>query len=224
MTAPRYSTGMRMRGGQQRLVDVVECGWRRAGRSGCRSRSSAVGERGAVGDRRRGRDQREAELALEALAHDLHVQEAEEAAAEAEAERVGALGLEGDAGVVELQLVERVAQQGQLVAVDRVQPAEDHRLGVPVALERLGRGRARVGDRLAAPRLADVLDPRDQVPDLAGAERVGGDGHRGAAPHSSTSWTERAWRKRSLVPVRSVPSTTRIGSRRRGTGRRTSRR
>ena len=41
-----------------------------------------------VGDVRRGHEQVEVELALQALAHDLHVQEAEEPAAEAEAERL----------------------------------------------------------------------------------------------------------------------------------------
>ena len=41
-----------------------------------------------IGDVGRGDEQVEVELALEALAHDLHVQEAEEAAAEPEAERL----------------------------------------------------------------------------------------------------------------------------------------
>ena len=44
--------------------------------------------RRAVGDVRRGDEEVEVELALEALADDLHVQEAEEAAAEPEAERL----------------------------------------------------------------------------------------------------------------------------------------
>ena len=57
-------------------------------------------------------------------------------------EGVGGLGLEGEAGVVELEPVERVAQVGQLVAVDRVEPAEDHGLGVAVAGQRFGRRRA----------------------------------------------------------------------------------
>ena len=47
----------------------------------------------AVGDGGRGDEQVEVELALEALADDLHVEEAEEAAAEAEAERLRGLGL-----------------------------------------------------------------------------------------------------------------------------------
>ena len=84
----------------------------------------------------------EVELAVESLAHDLHVQEPQEPAAKAEAQRFGGLGLVGDGGVVELQFVERVAQVRQVVAVDGVDPAEDHRLGVEVALERPCAGRA----------------------------------------------------------------------------------
>ena len=94
----------------------------------------------------------------------------EEPAAEADAERVGGLGLEGEAGVVELQAVEGVAQVGQLVAVDGVEPAEDHGLGVAVAGERGLRTVLRRRDRLARARLADVLDPGDEVADLAGTE------------------------------------------------------
>ena len=70
----------------------------------------AVAAGAAVDDRRRRRDEVEVVLALEALLHDLHVQEPEEAAAEAEAHRVVDLGLELERGVVELQLAERLAQ------------------------------------------------------------------------------------------------------------------
>ena len=86
----------------------------------------------------------------------------------------GGLGGVGEAGVVQPQLLERLAQVGELVAVDRVQPAEHHGLGVAVALE--GRRRpGRLGHRLAGAGLAHVLDPGDQVADLPGPEL----GHRG---------------------------------------------
>ena len=62
-----------------------------------------------VGDVRRGDEQVEVELALEPLADDLHVQEAEEAAAEPEAERLRRLGLVEQRRVVELEPLERVA-------------------------------------------------------------------------------------------------------------------
>ena len=73
----------------------------------------------AVGDVRRGHEQVEVELALEPLAHDLHVQQAEEAAAEAEAERLRRLGLVEERRVVQLQLLERVAQLRVVVGVGR---------------------------------------------------------------------------------------------------------
>ena len=55
------------------------------------STSSPLGERDLEADRGHRRQQLEVVLALEALAHDVHVQQAEEAGAEAEAERVRAL-------------------------------------------------------------------------------------------------------------------------------------
>ena len=93
----------------------------------------------AVGDVRRGHEQVEVELALEPLADDLHVQQAEEAAAEAEAERLRGLRLVEERGVVQLQLLERVAQLRVVVGVGREEPGEDHRLDVLVAGQRLGR-------------------------------------------------------------------------------------
>ena len=84
-------------------------------------------------------EQLEVVLALQALAHDVHVEQSEKAAAKAEAERVGGLGLPGEGGVVEGELFERVAQIGIVVGVDREQAAEDHRLDLLVAGERLGR-------------------------------------------------------------------------------------
>ena len=90
----------------------------------------------AVGDVRRGHEQVEVELALEPLADDLHVQQPEEAAAEPEAERLRGLGLVEERGVVQLQLLERVAQLGVVVGVRREEPGEHHRLDLLVARQR----------------------------------------------------------------------------------------
>ena len=124
----------------------------------------------AVLDRWGRGDQVEVELALEALADDLHVQQPEEPAAEPEPERARGLGLVGERAVVEAQLLEGVAQVVELVAVDRVEPAEHHRLGFLVALERFGRGAGQLGDGLARACLADVLDAGDEIADLARAQ------------------------------------------------------
>ena len=79
----------------------------------------AVGRVRVVLDARRGREQLEIELALETLLDDLHVQQAEEPDAEAESECVTGLRLVDERRVVELELVQRVAKVGVLVAVDR---------------------------------------------------------------------------------------------------------
>ena len=123
-------------------------------------------EHDPVDDVRRRRDEVEPRLPLEAVAGDLQVQQAEEAAAEPEAERSGRLRLVGERGVVELQLVERLAQVRVLRAVDGVEARVDHRPRLPVAGERLGGAVALARDRVADLGLADVLHPGDEVADL----------------------------------------------------------
>ena len=79
----------------------------------------AVGGRHPVQHARRRRHQVHVELALEPLLDDLHVEQAEEAAAEPEPERRRRLGLVEQRRVVEPQLLERLAQLRVLVALDR---------------------------------------------------------------------------------------------------------
>jgi len=69
-------------------------------------------------------DQVEIELPLQPLAHDLHMQEAEETAPKAEAERHGGLRLVVQRGVVQLQFRERVPKLLILLGVGRVEPAK----------------------------------------------------------------------------------------------------
>ena len=71
----------------------------------------AVGQRDAVAHAGRGGDQVEVVLALQPLLDDLHVQQAEEAAAEAEAQRHRTFRLEEERRIVEPQLFQRLAQQ-----------------------------------------------------------------------------------------------------------------
>ena len=113
------------------------------------STTSPADGRHLVGDVRRGGQQVEVELALQPLAHDVHVQQAEEAAAEAEAERLAGLRLVDQRGVVELQLGQRVAQVAVVLAVGREEAREDHRLDVLVARQRLGGRPVVVGEGVA---------------------------------------------------------------------------
>jgi hypothetical protein len=118
-------------------------------------------------DRRRRRDEVDPELALEPLLDDLHVEQAEEPAAEAEPERDGTLGLVCERGVVEMELLERLAQLRVVLAADRVDPGEHEALCLLVARQRLARGAGHGRDRVANLGLADVLQSRGDVADLA---------------------------------------------------------
>ena len=158
---------------------------------------------------RRGRDEVEVELALEPLLHDLHVQQPEEAAAEAEAERCRRLRLERERRVVQLQLLERVAQFGILVPFDRIEPGEDHRLHFLEAGERLGGRSRRLGDRVADLRVAEALDVGDDEADLADAELSTGSGLGEKIPTWSMSYDWPLIIIVTFMPARMVPSMTR---------------
>ena len=91
---PTNSVGTMTAGRDVGLLDVVDARHLGHLRRGCAPATIAPLVRyDVVLDVGRGGDQLEVVLALEALAHDVHVQQAEEAAAKAEAERLRALGL-----------------------------------------------------------------------------------------------------------------------------------
>ena len=96
----------------------------------------------------------------------------EEAAAEAEAERLRRLGLVEERRVVQLQLLERVAQLRVVVGVRREEPGEHHRLHVLVARQRLGGRPPLGGERVADAQLRDLLEAGDHVADLARGQRL----------------------------------------------------
>ena len=125
-----------------------------------------------VDDRRRRRDQVHVVLALEPLLHDVHVQEAEEAAAEAEAQRLRDFGLVVQRRVVELELFERVAQRLVLVRLDGIESGEHLRLHLLEPRERRGRRTRRERHRVAHLRGVDLLDPGDDEADLARRQRI----------------------------------------------------
>ena len=130
----------------------------------------AVGQLDLVDHRRRGRDQVEIELALEPLLDDFEMQQPEEAAAEAEAERGRGLHLVGEARVVEAKLAHGRAQILELGGVDREQSAEHHRDGRAEAGQRLAHRLAVVGDGVADAGVGHFLDRGGEEADLAGAE------------------------------------------------------
>ena len=89
---------------------------------------------------RRGGNQVHIELALQAFLHDFQVQQAQEAAAEAEAQRLRHFRLEFQRSVVELQFFQRVAQGFVIVAFHGIQAGEHLALHFFEAGQRLGSG------------------------------------------------------------------------------------
>ena len=168
----------------------------------CTSTHSPLSGLHAVGDVRRGDEQVEVELALEPLADDLHVQEPEEAAAEAEAERLRRLGLVEERGVVQLQLLERVAQLGVVVGVGREEPGEHHRLDVLVARQRLTAAARFSAVSVSPTRSSDTsFKPGDHVADLAGLQLLHG-AHRRRHEADLLRLEARAERHRAQVLAR----------------------
>ncbi len=88
----------------------------------------AVVQMHAVDDAGRGGDEIEIEFALQPLADDFQMQQAQKSAAEAEAQRGGGFGFVGEARIVQMQLAERFAQILELRRIDRKQSAEHHLL------------------------------------------------------------------------------------------------
>src|SRR4029079_15051821 len=96
-------------------------------------------------------------------------------AAEPEPQGDGALRLEGEAGVVEVELVERVAEQWIVLAADRIDTGEHEALRRLVAGQGTVRGSSLGRDRVADLRLAHVLEPRGDIAALARRQLF--DGH-----------------------------------------------
>ena len=128
----------------------------------------AVGFVDLVADAGGGGDEVEIEFALQTLLNDFHVEQAEEAAAEAEAEGDGTFGLEEERRIVEAKFFEGFAQLGVLVGVDGVESGEDHGLDFFEAGQGFDGGIGVVGDGVADFGVGDVLDVGDDESDFAG--------------------------------------------------------
>ena len=105
---------------------------------------------------------------------DLHVEQAQEAAPEAEAQGGAVLRLVGQGCVVELELFQGILQVGVPLAVSRVDAAEHHGLDLAIAGQGLGGGIVGQGDGVAHPGVLDRLDAGGQITDFAGGQLVTG--------------------------------------------------
>ena len=115
-------------------------------------------------------DQVQVELALQPLAHDLHVQQAEETAAEAKPKCHRGFGLVMERRVIELELGERVPQLLVLLGIRRIEAREHHRLDVPITRQQLDLAVLGVQHGVTRPYFPHAAHVGDHVPDFAGLE------------------------------------------------------
>ncbi len=124
-----------------------------------------------VDDGRCGGDDVDIELALDALADDVEMQEAKKSATKSETQSGGSFHFEGKACVVEAELAHGLAQILKTRCIDGEEAGEDHRLGGLEAGKRLCRLVAIVGHGVAHSRVSHLLDRGGEEADLPRAER-----------------------------------------------------
>ena len=120
-----------------------------------------------------GGDDIHVELTAESFLDDFHVEEAEESAAEAEAEGGGGFGLEGEGGVVDLELAHRDFEGLVVGGVDGVDAGKDHGADFFESGKGLGAGLVLVSDGVADFDFGGGLHVGDDVADVSGLEFLG---------------------------------------------------
>ena len=119
---------------------------------------------------RRGGEQVQVELALQALFDHFHMQQAQKAHAEAEAERMGFLRLPDKRRIVERELLERLFERLVLIGIDGEQTGINHGLGLAITREGVVDAAFGQRERIAHLHLGKVLKTGDQVSYLAHAK------------------------------------------------------
>ena len=121
-------------------------------------------------------DQIQIKLPFQPLLDDLHVEQAQKAAAEAEAQGFTGFRLKAQGSIVEFQLFQRIPQIRILGAVRRINAAEHHGLRFPVTGQRGVRRIVVQGHGVAHCGIGDVLNGSGNVAHFPGGELLGGDG------------------------------------------------
>ena len=119
---------------------------------------------------RRGGKQVQVELALQALLDHFHMQQAQKAHAEAEAERMGFLRLPDKRRIVERELLKRLFERLVLIGIDGEQTGIAHGLGLAITRQGLLDAAFGQRERIAHLHLGKVLKTGDQIPYLAQAK------------------------------------------------------
>ncbi len=139
-------------------------------------------------------DQLQVVFALQPLLHDVHVQQAQEADAETEAQRGGNLRLVVQRRVVEPQLGQRIAEILVVLGIHREHAGEHPRLNLLETRQRRIAAAHFGGDGVAHRRAIDFLDAGNDEAHLAGAQqrqryRLGREAARACRSGGCGRWT-----------------------------------
>ena len=152
------------------FLDVINAGDVREVLGAADAHHLAVSLVHVIVDRGARRDEVEVELSLETLLDDLHMEETEEANAEAKAKGHRGLGRPDERWIVDVELLEGVAKVLVLFVVHREESGVDH--GLRLAIARHGGVAGPLGKRdgVADTHGLGVLETRDDEADLAHAK------------------------------------------------------
>jgi len=135
-----------------------------------------------VGDVGDGRDDAHVELAVEALLHDVHVEQPKEAATEAEAKGDTRFGREREAGIVQLQFLQRRPQVLKVLCLNGIYASKHHRLHLFETGHGLVAGTRHRRNRIAHLDLGGGLNAGDDVAHVAAMQLLFG--HEVHAQHA----------------------------------------
>ena len=135
-----------------------------------------VGEQQLIDDGRGAGDEIEVVLALQALLHDVHVQQPQESATKSETQRRRHLGLEMQRRIVELELLERIAELLVVVGTDGEHSCKDARLHLLESCERLFGRVVLQGNGVAHRGSVDFLDAGHDESDFPRVQGLSGHG------------------------------------------------
>ena len=127
-----------------------------------------------VGDIGHGSDHVHIEFAAEALLDYLHVQQAEEAATETEAEGCRRFRLERERGIVQLQFLKRCTEIFEILRLNGIDAGEHHRLHFLESRNGRLAGSADMGDGIAHLHFLRCLYTGDDVSHVSGRQVLAG--------------------------------------------------
>ena len=102
------------------------------------------------------------------------MEETQEAGPEAESQRLRCLRLKGERGVVELELIQRLAQVAVVISLHGVDSGEYHGFRGTISGQWFGSGRRGARDRIPHPALVDRFEAGRDVAHFAGSETLNG--------------------------------------------------